>query len=218
MIVTSPEMCLKHPRFSSLMHTPEFMRDVMYLVVDEAHCISQWGDSFRKDYAQLVQLRSLLGIRKPFLLASATFPPFILVDTLLKLEFRESTTYFVNIGNDRPNITPIVHVMKASQSSLPIIDFLVRDALPTSTLPRVIVFFNTRELAFKAYRHLQDCVPESLHAQINFLHAGRGQRARRLVMRRFREGAVNVLCATEAAGMVRDIRLIIHYVECLQSL
>ncbi|KAI0634743.1 P-loop containing nucleoside triphosphate hydrolase protein [Trametes polyzona] len=216
-LVTSPEMCLKHPQFSALMRSPEFMRDVLYMVVDEAHCISQWGDSFRKLYSQLVQLRSLLGVRKPFLLASATFPPFMLLDVFLKLEFRESTTYFVNIGNNRPNITPIVHHMKAARSSLPILDFLVQNAIPGSALPRTIVFFNTRDLAFKACRYLQDCVCESLQNQINFLHAGRGQRARRRAMRQFREGTVSILCATEAAGMGMDISDIKYAIQFLTA-
>lgn len=198
-------MCLKHVRFSTLMHSPDFMRDVLYVVIDEAHCVSQWGDSFRKDYSALVQMRSYVGIRKPFLLASATFPPLMLRDVSDKLEFRESSTYFVNIGNNRPNLLPIVHRMKAAQSSLPILDFLVRNARPGSKFTRTIAFFNSRDLAFQAHRYLQDCVIPELHGQIGFLHAGRGQRARRRVMRHFREGTVNILCATEAAGMVCGI-------------
>ncbi|CDO73892.1 hypothetical protein BN946_scf185016.g49 [Trametes cinnabarina] len=218
-LITSPEMCLEHPSFSALVHAPDFMQDVLYVVVDEAHCISQWGDQFRKKYAELSKLRSFLGVRKAFGLFTATFPNFMATDVFLKLEFRELTTYFCNLGNDRPNITAIVHTLKAAQSSLPIIDCLVRDARPGTTLPRAILFFNTRDLAFKAYRYLQDCVCPMLRPQINFLHAGRGQRARRRAVREFRSGVVNVLCATEAAGMpadaqgmdISDIKIIIQF-------
>ncbi|KAI0670266.1 P-loop containing nucleoside triphosphate hydrolase protein [Trametes maxima] len=204
-LVTSPEMCLEHEHFSQFMHSPEFMRNVLYVVVDEAHCISQWGDKFRKLYGQLAKMRSYLGVRKPFLLASATFPPFVLHDVSLQLEFRESTTFYVNLGNNRPNITPIVHFLKAAKSSLPILDFLVSNARPNTLLPRAIIFFNTRDLAFKAHRYLKDCVCKELTSQIDFLHAGRGQRSRKRTMRHFRTGQVRILCATEAAGMGMDI-------------
>ncbi|KAI0640947.1 P-loop containing nucleoside triphosphate hydrolase protein [Trametes meyenii] len=216
-LIASPEMCLEHPRFSMLIRSPDFMSNVLYVVVDEAHCISQWGDKFRKKFTELVRLRSYLGIRKAFLLASATFPPFMLHDVFLRLEFRASTTYLVNLGNDRPNIVPIVHRMKAAQSSLPILDFLVRDVKPDTKFRRTIVFFNARNLAFKSYRYLQDCVCPELRPQINFLHAGRGQRARRRVTRQFREGTVNILCATEAAGMGMDIPDIDVVVQFLVS-
>ncbi|KAI0717718.1 P-loop containing nucleoside triphosphate hydrolase protein [Cerioporus squamosus] len=204
-IVTSPEMCLEHVMFSVLVKSPEFMRSVLYMVIDEAHCVSQWGENFRKKFSELSTMRSFIGGRKPFLLTSATLPAFMLTDVFLKLEFSEDTTYFINLGNDRQNITPIVHRLKAAQSSLPILDFLVRDAVPETTLPRAIAFFNSRDLSFVAYRYLQDCVPPSLASQIDYLHAGRGRNARRRVMGRFRDGRINILCATEAAGMGMDI-------------
>ncbi|KAI9061339.1 P-loop containing nucleoside triphosphate hydrolase protein [Trametes sanguinea] len=178
---------------------------VLYVIIDEAHCISQWGDKFRKKYAELSKLRSFLGVRKAFGLSTATFPEFMAADVFLRLEFREATTYFCNLGNDRANITPIVHRLKAAQSSLPVIDFLVHNAHPGTKLPRAILFFNSRDLTFKAYRHLQDCVSPELWPQINFLHAGRGRRARRRAVQQFRSGFVNILCATEAAGMGMDI-------------
>jgi superfamily II DNA helicase RecQ len=40
-ILTSPEMCLDHREFSKLMRSSEFMKNVLSIVVDEAHCISQ---------------------------------------------------------------------------------------------------------------------------------------------------------------------------------
>ncbi|KAI0744930.1 P-loop containing nucleoside triphosphate hydrolase protein [Earliella scabrosa] len=204
-LITSPEMCLEHPLFSTLIKNPAFMRDVLYLVIDEAHCVSQWGDSFRKKFSELCSMRSFVGGRKAFLLTSATLPPFMLRAVFTQLEFSESTTYLVNLGNDRPNITPIVHRLRAAQSSLPVLDFMTRDIRTGGKLTRTIIFFNTRDLAFSAYRYLRESVPEDVSTQIDFLHAGRGQRARRRVMCKFREGEVNILCATEAAGMGMDI-------------
>jgi superfamily II DNA helicase RecQ len=54
--LTSPAMCLEHPKFSKLMRTPEFTRNILAFVVDETHCISQWGNLFRQKYAELGKL------------------------------------------------------------------------------------------------------------------------------------------------------------------
>ncbi|KAI0694256.1 P-loop containing nucleoside triphosphate hydrolase protein, partial [Cerioporus squamosus] len=217
-ILTSPEVCLKHELFS-LIHCLEFMRHVLYMVINEAHCVVQWGESFRTGFSELVTMCSLLGGGWPFLLMSATLVSFMLTDVFAKLEFSSETTYTVNLGNDHPNITPIVHRTKAAQSSLHILEFLVRDVQPNSILPRVIVFFNTRDLAFQAYRYLQECAPDDVASQIDYLHAGRSRNAWRRAMQHlgrsrnarcramqhFRDGQINILCAIEAAGMGMDI-------------
>ncbi|KZT04201.1 uncharacterized protein LAESUDRAFT_620716, partial [Laetiporus sulphureus 93-53] len=51
----------------------------------EAHCVSQWGDKFRKIFAELGRLRSLAPLHVPFLATSATLPPLVLDEIRLKL-------------------------------------------------------------------------------------------------------------------------------------
>ena len=99
-LLMSPEMCLEHPKFSKLMRTPKFTQDILAFVVDEAHCISQWGDLFRKKYADLWKLRSFVPDYVPILATSATMPPHILNDIWLKLCLSETCTFTVNLGND----------------------------------------------------------------------------------------------------------------------
>jgi superfamily II DNA helicase RecQ len=85
-IITSPEMCLEHPRFSQLIRLPAFTAKILSCVVDEAHCVSQCGESFRKSFSDLGKLRSFLAVLVPFLATSATLPPHVLSDLQRQLE------------------------------------------------------------------------------------------------------------------------------------
>ncbi|KAJ3848712.1 P-loop containing nucleoside triphosphate hydrolase protein [Lentinula lateritia] len=69
-IVTSPEMALQHDSFRSIISSPTFAQQTLAIIVDEAHCISQWGDKFHPIYEQLAKV--------PFLAVSATLPPLVL--------------------------------------------------------------------------------------------------------------------------------------------
>ncbi|KAF8240043.1 hypothetical protein L208DRAFT_1164063, partial [Tricholoma matsutake] len=74
-ILMSLEMCLEHPKFSKLMCTLKFTQDILAFVVDEAHCIFQWGNLFWKKYADIRKLWSFIPDYVPILATSATMPP-----------------------------------------------------------------------------------------------------------------------------------------------
>ena len=84
------------------------------------------------------------------------------------------------------------------------LDFLVDEALSAVGQPlrQTIVFFNTCDLAYNGSKYLKQLLPEASHHEIHFLHAGCNRRARHKVLRDFREGKVNIFCASEAAGTV----------------
>lgn len=185
------------------------MKNVVLLVIDEAHCISQWKDNFRRAYGEIVRLRSGAAFQTPLLVTSATLPPHMLHDLYGRLEMDPATTFVVNRGNDRPNLVPLVCRMKGTTSSLPILSFLLHEGNGEAfELQRSMVFFNSRDLAFQAAMSLRHEVPEESQQQINFLHAGRSRHARERVLKDFREGKIQILCATEAAGMVSSCRSI----------
>ena len=68
-------MCLYHPSFSKLMRSADFTKNICMIAIDEAHCVSQWGDGFRKAFGELGRLRSYVPTSVPFLATSATLPP-----------------------------------------------------------------------------------------------------------------------------------------------
>ena len=202
-LLTSPEMYLEHPTFSKLMRSTEFNKDVACLGIDETHCISQWESSFRKKYGELARLRSFVPLSVPLLIASATMPPLVLTDVTKKLCYSSEGTFLVNLGNNCSNITPVVFPIPGSPRDLRILDFILEPDGSGATYMRTIVFVNSRDHAHQIYEHFQALAPEDKKSQIDFLHSMRSMRAKKDVMRRFRKGQVNILVATEAAGMVR---------------
>lgn len=184
------------------MRSADFTKNVCMIAIDEAHCISQWGDGFRKVFGELGRLRSYVPTSVPFLATSATLPPLVLSDIQTRLHFSGQETFLVNLGNHRANITNILMPLRTA-SDFGALNFLADEALTGLPLKRTIVFFNTRDMAFKGSQYLKKLLPEVRQGEIDFLHAGRSSRARRFILSEFRKGNVNILCATEAAGMVR---------------
>ena len=200
-IITSPEMTLQHPAFNAIMRSPSVMINCLAVIVDKAHCISKWGTDFRKEYAELKQLRAMVPEGVPFLAASATLPPSVRADVKSRLGFVPSRTYEVNLGNDRRNITLSVMYLKSS-TDFDALTPAIQEALDGQPLEKTMLFFNKREQTIASCAHLKQLLPPEYRDQVDFLHAGRSKRAKKRVMRRFRKGKIKILCATEAAGMV----------------
>ena len=75
-----------------------------YIVVDEAHCISQWGYDFRPDYLRISELRKIVDV--PVIALTATATPRVAEDIMDKLAFREKL--LLKSGFERPNLSYIV--------------------------------------------------------------------------------------------------------------
>ncbi|KAJ7579545.1 P-loop containing nucleoside triphosphate hydrolase protein [Mycena floridula] len=213
-ILAGPEMWLKHDGFRKSLRESKFLQDTAAIVIDEGHCISQWGRDFRKAYAELDKLRALFPPGTPVLCASATLNKTALRDVRSTLAIDSDSCFHLNLGNDRVNISTEVHKMKNSD------DFDALNAVinihPTnpSLTKKTLVFTNTvktcQQLArdFKAkYKHLP-------LGTIDFLHAYRSRRDKRKVMKRFKSGKIWVLFATESVGMstdIADIEVVIQF-------
>ncbi|KAJ7666122.1 P-loop containing nucleoside triphosphate hydrolase protein [Mycena polygramma] len=206
-IITSPDMCLQHDKFRRLLSTPAFAQRIAAFVIDEAHCISQWGDDFRAEYADLGTLRAFVPLKVPFLVASATLPPNVLAEVRKSIHMDTATSYHVNLGTDRPNIAWFVHNMKGAKTDLEALEFLIEsgDEEGIVKLIQTMVFFDDINLAMDALKHLRERLPPTLRGQIAIYHSRRSRRSKRIVMDKFRRGEIKILLTTEAAGMGCDI-------------
>ena len=175
--------------------------DVGLFVVDEAHCVSQWGHDFRPDYFRLADAARMLG-SAAIVASTATATPRVASDVVRRLALRDPLR--VATGFDRPNISFTV-ARPGGHEKRPILAEALRaeDALPA------IVYAGTRAGAEEIAGELTAAVGEEAVAY----HAGldRGRRAE--VQRRFLSDDVRVICATNAFGMGVDkpnVRTVVH--------
>jgi superfamily II DNA helicase RecQ len=203
-ILTSPEICLGDSGFATLFKDPRWSRSILFMVVDEAHYIKEWGAGFRKYYASLGSLRSFVPRGVPILATSATMPPTTLEHVRHVLEMNAEKSFHLNLGNDRRNTVPLVWPMEGGASNLAALDFVVcgRDQ-PL----RTIIYFNSNRLTMLACNHLRKLLPPSQAHTVDVLHASRGPCAKKEVIERFRTGKILVLCSTGVVGMVRTFAL-----------
>ncbi|MBX7110228.1 MAG: RecQ family ATP-dependent DNA helicase [Dehalococcoidia bacterium] len=175
---------------------------VNLFVVDEAHCISEWGHDFRPDYLALGPVRERLGAPRTLAL-TATADPLVRRDILARLGVAgradEVLTTF-----DRPNLHLGVVPVTSDGERL---DWLVRYAR-SHRGQAGIIYARTR-------RNVEDTAAALSAAGVPALayHAGMGSADRARIQRRFITGEVPVLVATNAFGMgidKPDIRYVVH--------
>ncbi|KAI0047481.1 P-loop containing nucleoside triphosphate hydrolase protein [Auriscalpium vulgare] len=215
-IITSPNMCLQHQQFRALLSSPRFAKRIGAFIVDEAHCITQWGDKFRTEYAQLGTLRAFVSAHVPFLVTSATLTRDDLQQVRKSLLIDKATTFHLNRGNDRPNLEWNVRYMKAGKSDLDSLEFL----LPTdpnsesATLPRALVFFDNILTSMEARRWFQERLPPRLQDRVACYSARRGPDSKSDALEKFVSGEHDILFTTEAAGMgcdISDIEIVVQF-------
>jgi ATP-dependent DNA helicase RecQ len=176
---------------------------VKLLAVDEAHCISQWGHDFRREYSQLGAVRKRIG-SPPTIALTATATDDVRADIIHRLELREPS--IVITGFDRTNLAyESKRVSKVAEKNGLLLDLLRQET------GSGIVYCSTR----KAVDELTMMLSETLKDRSVFAyHAGMDQAARASNQERFMTTPRGVAVATNAFGMginKPDIRFVVHY-------
>ncbi|GEL76131.1 RecQ family ATP-dependent DNA helicase [Tenuibacillus multivorans] len=197
MIYCSPEMLQQESFINRLKQL-----NVLQFVIDEAHCISQWGHEFRPDYLRLKDVIETLG--EPTVLAlSATATPKIQDDIVKQLSLNMRKIIY---PMDRVNIT--YSVLKSDnqiEKQEQIIHLLEQAKAPT------MIYFSSRVMTEQLYGLLQQQFPER---KVAYYHGGMEQQDRLLIQQQFMHDQLDIICCTSAFGMgvnKDNIRLIIHY-------
>ncbi|WP_285766262.1 ATP-dependent DNA helicase RecQ [Peribacillus sp. SI8-4] len=176
--------------------------DIGLFVIDEAHCISQWGYDFRPDYLNLGEVRQKLN--NPLTLAlTATATDEVRQDIVSKLNIGQAAEIVSSV--DRENITILIErVHTYEEKQLRVLE-LVRQFTGSG-----IIYFSSKKMAEAVTVFLQENGMES----VNYYHGGMEQEQRMLIQQQFISGQLKVICATSAFGMgvnKADVRYVIHF-------
>jgi ATP-dependent DNA helicase RecQ len=180
-------------------------RKVGLFVVDEAHCVAEWGHDFRPDYLRLHGAIAALG-RPPVMAATATATPRVAKEIATRLGLREWVG--VSSGFDRPNIAWDVVTVEGKGAVARKRKALVhvlegQDARPA------IVYCGTR----KDTEEVAETIAGRGIATVAY-HAGLRPEERRRAQEAFMGGAAEVVVATNAFGMgvdKADVRTVAHW-------
>ena len=170
--------------------------NVSYIVVDEAHCISQWGYDFRPDYLQIGKLRE--RIKAPVIALTATATPQVAEDIMDRLGFEEKL--LLRSGFERPNLNYIVRKCEDKLGQL----LGVCNGVKGSG----IVYLRSRK---KCEEYAAMLKAEGI--SVSFYHAGLSSELRSERQAAWKKGSIRVMICTNAFGMgidKPDVRFVVH--------
>ena len=170
--------------------------NISYIVVDEAHCISQWGYDFRPDYLKIGELRKT--VHAPVIALTATATPRVAEDIMEKLAFREKLV--LKSGFERPNLSYVVRKCSDKKGQL----LNVCRGIDGSG----IVYMRNRAKCEETASFLS-----SEGVACSFYHAGLGSFVRTERQEAWKSGQVRVMVCTNAFGMgidKPDVRFVVH--------
>jgi len=199
---------------------------IVHIVIDEAHCVSEWGESFRPSYLEINKIIKYISDANadaakddtaagfPLITAFTATASAPVLEKIKKYVFGEIEAHRI-VGNpDRPNIA-------YSAKGCIVRDLAVRDLLVQNARP-AIVFCSSRQGTENLSRYLRISLGEmgmDWHNEIRFYHAGLSREEKTDVEKWFMGNDRAVLCATCAYGMgvdKADIRTVIHR-DCAPS-
>src|SRR6266571_546441 len=174
---------------------------VTLLAIDEAHCITEWGNEFRPVYRRLGVFRAALG-RPPTIALTGSATPAARADILHVLRMPDAEVVVTSF--DRPNLQFAIRRVRDDRERFALIRQRVRDADGAS-----LIYAPTRRLTELITRAL---LRSSVRAAP--YHAGLSASIRRRVLRAFLADQLHVIVATSAFGMgidKPDVRQVLHW-------
>ncbi|MCY8514959.1 RecQ family ATP-dependent DNA helicase [Bacillus atrophaeus] len=175
---------------------------ISLFVIDEAHCISEWGHDFRPDYSKLGLLRKTLG-HPPVLALTATATKNTLLDVMNLLDLQHADRHLYSVN--RPNIA--LKVENAADTA----EKIYRTVQLVEQLQGPgIVYCPTRKWA----EELSAEIKAKTNSRADFYHGGMESGDRILIQQQFINHQLDVICSTNAFGMgvdKADIRYVIHF-------
>lgn len=173
--------------------------NVNFLVVDEAHCISQWGYDFRPDYLEIARIRTALPAGVPVIALTATATKVVARDIMEKLSFRDGRLIQGDFA--RPNLSYVVRKTEDKMGQL----LKICSSLAGSGVVYVSKRKNAENLAAFLCAH---------GIQAEGYHAGMDRDLRSQIQDRWKSDRTRIIVSTNAFGMgidKPDVRFVCHF-------
>ena len=171
--------------------------NVCLLVVDESHCISQWGYDFRPSYLKIADIRSVLE-NVPILALTATATKEVAEDIQERLHFKKKNVFRTDFS--RSNLSYVVRLSENKVNGL----LHILNSVPGTSIVYVRSRRNTKEIAISLQR-------EGISA--DFFHAGLSYEDKIYKQNAWKNNECRVIVSTNAFGMgidKPDVRTVIH--------
>lgn len=204
LLYITPEMITKSQALISAFRDLYQRGKLARIVIDEAHCVSQWGHDFRPDYKALGEVRSqFAGV--PVMALTATATENVKVDVIHNLGIVSCEVLTQSFN--RPNLTYEVRTKGKA-----------KDVLESIANTIKTVYNNQSGIIYCLSRKNCESIAESLRKPHNIeahhYHAGMDPAEKNTVQREWQAGKYNVIVATIAFGMgidKPDVRFVIHH-------
>jgi superfamily II DNA helicase RecQ len=218
MVYMSPEMVLSDS-FAKLWKDSHFRSRLTAIIVDEAHCIDEWGgEDFRPEYRQLERLRVFTGQEVPIVCCTATATSSTFDIIWNTLGYGNRPFWGLDVGCDRPNLfyitRPIINTANPLLDALFVLPQVLDVTTQLEAIAKCIFYFDSESACRQAVQFIRKCLPAHLRSCVQAFSSNMSEAAKIRCWQLFKTGELRIICATDAAGMgcnIPDVKYIVSF-------